>query len=165
MARTLPYIYCSYTKPIMKNLLLFAFSAAIFATSCRTETIDCRPGYVTAYAVGFAPYAVAGGKMVRYVANTDTAVDSSGLYSVDPLSDTMRIGTFMPGFDYKLKFSDTQIYFISDLTLSGQKQQTIRRGFMDGKAYICTEQIISYKINGTRNTIPQSQQDKLYITR
>ncbi len=149
----------------MKKLLFPAITILALVSSCRTETINCRPGYIDAYAVGFAPYAVAGGKMISYVANTDTVVDSSGLYSASLASDTMRLGLFMPGYDYKLKFNDSLIYFISNISLSGQKQQTIHRGFMDGKAYFCTEQVSGYDINGTRYTVPSAQQGYIYITK
>ncbi len=149
----------------MKKILFPAIAILVLVSSCRTETIDCSPGYLDAYAVGFAGYTALGGKMVRYVATTDSAVDSSGLYSAGPASDTIRLGLFMPGYDYKLKFSATLIYVISNITLSGQKQQTIHRGFMDGKAYSCTEQVSSYDMNGTRYIIPPSQQGYIYITK
>ncbi len=164
MARALLHFQHNQTTT-MKKILFPAIAILILVSSCRTETIDCSPGYIDAYAVGFADYTALGGKMVRYVAATDSAVDSSGLYSTSPASDTIRLGLFMPGYDYKLKFSDTLIYVISNITLSGQKQQTIHRGFMDGKAYVCTEQVSSYDINGTRYIVSPSQQGYMYITK
>lgn len=149
----------------MKKILIPIVAIMALISSCRTETINCSPGEIDAYAVGFAGYAVAGGKLVRYVAQTDTVVDSSGLYSVAPAGDTMRLGWLLPGYDYKLKFNDTFVYFISKITLSGKKQQTIHRGFMDGKAYFCTEEITSYDMNGVRYTVSPEQQKKIYITK
>jgi hypothetical protein len=163
---------------LYRYLFLWTLLLIITATSCTvSENIVCDPGKLAVYSSGYSQHDMDSAFVVGYNPGQAFATprDTASVHFSSRGGDTAWLALYryeaktpVPfpngyleyGADYRLYIPRlNRVYEFTEITLAGREKQTIMHSKRNMKYYTCTNEVVSFKVDGNRTSPSKAELD------